>query len=72
MPQHKGLTDGTNYVVCGSVHRRLEGYQTPARGESMGKGVEEAILSFPLCRCIVRDDATAPHQAASWATAVES
>lgn len=63
-----GLSD----VVHSPVHRRVDGYRTPARGESMGECLQEAILSFPLCRCIVRDDATAPHQAASQATAVDS
>jgi len=36
-------------------------------GVCTGKQVQEAILSFPPCRCLVRGEVTAPHQAVSWA-----
>lgn len=58
------MTDGTNYAVCSPVHRRLEGYKTPARGESVGKHVQEAVLSFPLTER-GEGDATSSHRAAS-------
>lgn len=45
-------------------------WRVTGRGESWGK--QEAIWNFLLCRCFLRGDAPSPHQAASWATAVDS
>lgn len=64
-----GLTEGTSSVVRSPVCGRLEGYGLPI---SMGKHLQAALLSFLLCRCLGRDDATTAHPAAPWATAVGS